>query len=95
VRLQQLARRIEPVSLRILGKIVKYLGELKCTTELCGDAPACRRLSAEDAPRPPADRHCHALAIAIELLEAGRRTSVRTSISTPSMMARKSSHRRL
>ena len=32
VRMQQLARQVEPVSFRIFRQIVQYVGELQCTT---------------------------------------------------------------
>jgi len=49
VRVQQLARQVEPVSLRIFRQIVQYLGELQCTAEFCCNTFDGRCLLAEDA----------------------------------------------
>ena len=51
VRLQQLARQVQPVSLRILGEITKYMGELQCTAESRRETLAGLRFVAEDAHR--------------------------------------------
>jgi hypothetical protein len=72
VRLQQLARQVQPVSLRIFGEIAKYVGELQRPAEFCCNPPARRRRLAKNPHRDPADRDCHALAIAVELLEVKR-----------------------
>ena len=58
--------------LRILGEIAKYIGELQRTAELRRDTLARRRFLTEDAHRQSADGDRHALAIAIQLREAGR-----------------------
>src|SRR6202035_4025145 len=68
----ELARQVQPVSLRILGEIAKYIGELQRTAELRRDTLARRRFLTEDAHRQPADGDRHALTIAIQLCGAGR-----------------------
>jgi hypothetical protein len=40
VRLQQLARQVQSVSLRIFGEIAKYVGELQRPAEFCCNPPA-------------------------------------------------------
>ena len=40
VRLQQLARQVQPVSLCIFGEIAKYVGELQRPAEFCCNPPA-------------------------------------------------------
>jgi hypothetical protein len=49
VRVQQVARQVEPVSPRILGAITKYVGELQRPAEFCCNPLAYGRLLAEDA----------------------------------------------
>src|ERR1700730_5687791 len=60
------------MSLRILGEIAKYIGELQRTAEFRRDTLARRRFLTEDAHRQPAGGDRHTLAIAIQLREAGR-----------------------
>ena len=60
------------MSSRILGEITKYIGKLQRPAEFCCNPPARRRRLAKNPHRDPADRDCHALAIAVELLEARR-----------------------
>ena len=49
VRVQQLARQVQPVSLRIFGEITKYVGELQRPAEFCRDTLTCQRLLSTDA----------------------------------------------
>ena len=59
------------MSLRILGEITKYIGELQSTAEFRRDALARRCFLTEDAHRQPADGNRHALTIAVQPREAG------------------------
>src|SRR6516165_10379580 len=72
VRVQHLARQVQPVSPCIFGEIAKYAGELQCPAEFCGNALARWRPLAKDPHRDPAGGDCHPLAIAVQLCEAGR-----------------------
>src|ERR1700732_5281324 len=51
VRVQQLARQVESVSLRIFGEIAKYVGELQRPAEFCCNPLARRRRLAKDPHR--------------------------------------------
>src|SRR5262249_23051918 len=71
VRVQQLSRQEQPLSLRIPGEVAKYVGELQRAAQFRRNALARGRFIAEYAQQEPAEGN-PTLAIAIQLREAGR-----------------------
>ena len=62
VRVQQLARKEQPVSFGVPGEIAKYTGELQCPAEFCSNPLACWRRLATNPHRDPPNRDSPALA---------------------------------